>query len=266
MTTREGLPVQRTIDLVADVGESFGAWRMGEDEEILQTLTSANIACGFHAGDPRTMEKSVHSCLRQGVAIGAHPGFPDMIGFGRRAMDLTADEVRTDVVYQIGALSAFARAGGGALAHVSPHGRLGNLVVTDRRYAGAVADAVEQYDPSLIVMTQTGELEREARARGLQVSIMGLIDRAYEDDGTLVGRREAGAVLDDPDLITERALGMVLDGVARSRNGHRVEVICDSILLHGDNAASIRAARLVRTALEREGVQIAAYTGDSANE
>lgn len=255
----------RSIDLVADVGESFGAWHMGADEEMFQTLTSANIACGFHAGDPRTMERSVRSCVARGISIGAHPGFPDLVGFGRRAMDLTNDEVRTDVVYQMGALSAFARAAGGTLAHMSPHGRLGNLVVTEPHYARAVVNAVEEYDPSLIVMTQAGALEREARARGIRVSVMGLIDRAYEDDGTLVSRREVGAVLDDPDLITERALEMVLDGSVRSRNGRRVKVTCDSILLHGDNSASIRAAHQVRAALEKEGVRIASYTGESVS-
>ncbi len=247
-----------SIDLVADVGESFGDYRLGDDEDIFETLTSANIACGFHAGDPRTMDTSVKACVSHGVAIGAHPGFPDLVGFGRRAMDLTHDEIRTDVLYQVGALNAFVRAHGARLVHVTPHGRLGNLVVTDRHYALGVADAVEEYDPTLTILTQVGELEREARARGMRVGVLGMIDRAYEDDGNLVSRREPGAVLHDPDEIAERALTMVLDGSVVSRNGVRVEVACDSLLMHGDNEASIRAARHVRSALEREGIQIEA--------
>jgi UPF0271 protein len=247
-----------TMDLVADVGESFGAYRMGNDDEIFATITSANVACGFHAGDPRSMQASVRACLAHGVAIGAHPGFPDLVGFGRRTMDLTRDEISTDVLYQLGALDAFARAADTSLTHVSPHGRLGNLAVTDRRYALGVADAVESYDPTLVTLTQAGELEREARTRGLPVAVMGLIDRAYEDDGNLVSRREPGAVLHDPGEITDRALSMVLDGSVRSRNGKRVEITCDSLLLHGDNYASIEAARRVRAALESHHVTVAA--------
>lgn len=248
-----------SIDMVADIGESFGSWGMGDDGRLLQTLTSANIACGFHAGDPRTMELSVRCCVEQGVAIGAHPSFPDLVGFGRRAMEVSRDELRTDVLYQIGALQAFARTAGAAVSHICPHGRLGTLVSTDRSYAQGVADAVEEYDADLAVLTLTGELEHEARRRGLPVFVMGLIDRAYEDDGTPVSRREPGAVLHEPEQIAERALSMVLDGSVLSRNGVRVEVDCQSLLMHGDNAASIEAAERVRTALEREGVTIAPF-------
>lgn len=248
-----------TIDLVADIGESFGSWRMGDDDRILRTLTSANIACGFHAGDPQVMERSVRSCVKRGVTIGAHPAFPDLVGFGRRAMEVSHDELRTDVLYQIGALEVFARKEGTAVSHVSPHGRLGSLVSTDRTYARAVADAIEEYDAGLTVLTLAGELEHEARDRGLPVVVMGLIDRAYEDDGTLVSRREPGAVLHDPELIAERALSMVLDGSVRSRNDVRIEVACQSLLMHGDNPASIDAAEHVRAALEREGVIVTPY-------
>src|SRR5919199_325099 len=158
----------RTVDLSADIGESFGSYRMGRDEEVLDSLTSANVACGFHAGDPRVMQRSVAACVARGVAIGAHPGFADLVGFGRRAVDMSAEEVRTDVLYQIGALAAFARAAGTALAHVSPHGRLGNLVVSDEHFARPVAEAVAAYDPALIVVTYSGALERLARERGLR--------------------------------------------------------------------------------------------------
>jgi 5-oxoprolinase (ATP-hydrolysing) subunit A len=250
----------RRIDLVADIGESFGSHRLGDDERILKTLTSANIACGFHAGDPRTMEAAVDGCLRNGVSIGAHPSFPDLVGFGRRAMDLSRDEIRTDVLYQIGALQAFAQAAGTRVTHVSPHGRLGTLVMTDLHYALGVADAVEQFNGDLTILTMAGELEREARRRGLPVVVMGLIDRAHEDDGSLVSRREPDAVLHEPDQIVERALSMVLDGSVRSRNGRRVEIDCQSLLLHGDNPASVEAAEKVRVALEDAGVEIAPFT------
>ena len=249
----------RSIDLVADIGESFGSHRLGDDARILRTLTSANIACGFHAGDPRTMAASVRACLDNDVSIGAHPAFPDLVGFGRRAMELSREEIRTDVLYQIGALAAFARVAGTSLTHVSPHGRLGSLVATDRHYALGVADAIEEYG-DLTVLTMSGELERVAKGRGLPVVVYGLVDRAVEDDGSLVSRRESDAVVHDIDLIVERALSMVLDASVRSRNGARVEVVCDSLLLHGDNPASIDAAEHIRAALEREGVEIAPFS------
>jgi 5-oxoprolinase (ATP-hydrolysing) subunit A len=248
------------VDLSADIGESFGSWRMGRDEEILDSLTSANVACGFHAGDPRVMQQSVAACLARGVAIGAHPGFPDLVGFGRRAVEASAEEIRTDVLYQIGALAAFARAAGTALTHVSPHGRLGNLVVSDEHVARPVAEAVAAYDPSLVVVTYAGHLERLAEDLGLRVGLLGFADRAYEDDGTLVSRREPGAVLHDPDEIAERAVTMVTTGSIAARSGAEVPVRVDSILLHGDNEASVRAARQVRAGLEEAGVRIAPLT------
>ena len=248
------------VDLSADIGESFGSYRMGRDEEILQFLTSANVACGFHAGDPRVMQRSVAACLDRGVAVGAHPGFPDLVGFGRRAMEASAEEVRTDVLYQLGALAAFATAAGTVLRHVSPHGRLGNLVVSDEKYAAPVADAIKAFDPSLVVLTYSGALERLARERGMTVGLMGFADRAYEDDGSLVSRREEGAVLHDPELIAERAASMVTLGTVVSRHGNTVPLDVDSILLHGDNEASVRAAKLVRDALQAAGVQLAPLT------
>lgn len=184
-----------TVDLVADLGEGFGAYTMGDDEALLDVLTSANVACGFHAGDPRIMDATVRHCVQRGVAVGAHPSFPDLVGFGRRAMDLTPDEVRTDVLYQIGALQAFAAAHGTRVRHVAPHGRLGNLVATRPDYAAAVADAVASLDRSLIVLAQDGALADAARARDLRVGIVGIADRAYRDDGTLVPRSEPGAVI-----------------------------------------------------------------------
>ena len=245
------------IDLVADLGESFGAWTMGADEAILDLLTSANVACGFHAGDPRTMDLTVRRCVERGVAIGAHPSFPDLVGFGRRAMDLTADEVRTDTIYQLGALSAFAAAHGTTLSHLAPHGRLGNLVATRPDYAEAVVDAVDAVDPSLVVLAQDGCLADAARARGLAVGIVGIADRAYRADGTLVPRSEPGAVIHDAATIAARTVQLVTEGYLDAVDGGRVPVRADTILLHGDNPAAVENARAVRSALVAAGVEIA---------
>ena len=247
----------RTVDLIADVGEGFGSWSMGRDEDILPWLTSANVACGFHAGDPLIMERTVRRCLDLGVQIGAHPGFRDLVGFGRRTVETSAEEIRTDVLYQIGALAGFVRAAGGTLTHVTPHGRLGNLVVTEEAYAVPVLDAVAAFDPNLVVVAQEGVLTRLAADRGIPAARLGLVDRAYSDDGGLVSRRQPGAVLHDPDVIAERAVRMVVDGVVTSVNGVEVPLRCDTVLLHGDNEASVRAARTVRTALQDAGVTLA---------
>jgi UPF0271 protein len=246
-----------TIDLSADVGESFGSHTMGDDRNLLAALSSANIACGFHSGDPVTIERTVQLCLDQDVAIGAHPGFRDLVGFGRRAIEMSRAEVRADVLYQLGALNAFVTAAGGRLAHVSPHGRLGNLTVTDAVYAEGVLDAVEAFDRSLVVVGQPGLIHELAEGRGLRSGRLGFPDRAYEPGGALVSRREPGAVLHDVDLIIERALSLALKGVVTSTDGTEIEVECDSILLHGDNAASVEAAHLVRQSLEDAGVEIA---------
>ena len=247
-----------TIDLNADIGESFGPHVMGQDELLLPTLTSANVACGFHAGDPRTMERTVRLCREAGVAIGAHPGFPDLVGFGRRAIEMSREEVRADVLYQLGALDAFVRAAGGRLEHVSPHGRLGNLTVTDETYAAGVLDAVEAFDPAVVVLGQPGVVHELARERGLRSGRLGFPDRAYEADGALVSRREPDALVHDPAEVAQRAVAMVTDGTVTSRAETPVAVEVDAILLHGDSPGAVDAARLVRQALEQAGVTIGA--------
>ena len=246
-----------TVDLVADLGEGFGAYRMGDDDALLDVLTSANIACGFHAGDPRIMDATVASCVRRGVAVGAHPSFPDLVGFGRRAMDLTPDEVRTDVLYQVGALHAFAAAHGVRVRHLAPHGRLGNLVATRADYAAAVVEAVSSFDRSLIVLAQDGELATAARSAGLRVGIVGIADRAYRDDGTLVPRSEPGAVIHEEAEIAERTVRMVVEGVIRSVHGRDIPVDCDTVLLHGDTPGALALAHRVRKELLAAGVRIA---------
>lgn len=244
------------VDLVADVGEGFGDYTMGDDSALLDIVTSANLACGFHGGDPRIMHDTVQGCVRKGVSVGAHPSFPDLVGFGRRAMDLTAHEVRTDVLYQVGALSAFAAYHGTKLRHVAPHGRLGNLVATRPDYAAAVADAIAGFDRDLIVLAQEGELSRAARQRGLRVGIVGIADRAYLDDGTLVPRSRPGAVLHDPAQIATRTVRMVTDGVIETVTGQDIPVEADTILLHGDNSAAVEVARRIKRELLEAGVEI----------
>lgn len=245
------------IDLVADLGEGFGAYAMGDDNALLDVVSSANIACGFHAGDPAIMDATVAECVRRGVAVGAHPSFPDLKGFGRRQMDLTADEVRTDVLYQIGALSAFSAYHGTRVAHVAPHGRLGNLVATRADYAAAVADAAYRVDPGLMVLAQDGELASAAIERGLGVGIVGIADRAYEADGTLVPRSQPGAVIHDAHLIVERTVRMVCEGLIQTTAGTDIAIQADTVLLHGDNPEAVELARLVRRELNAAGVQIA---------
>lgn len=251
----------RTVDLVADLGEGFGPWRMGDDEALLDILTSANIACGFHAGDSQIMDATVRACVARGVGVGAHPSFPDLQGFGRRDMGLTADEVRTDVLYQLGALQAIAAFHGTNVAHIAPHGRLGNLVAVREDYADAVATAARRVNPELIVLAQDGALADAARAAGLRVGIVGIADRAYQDDGTLVPRSEPGAVIHDGDEIERRTIRMVVDGVIDSQNGVPIPVACDTVLVHGDTAGAVSLARRIRAGLEAAGVEIAPLAG-----
>jgi UPF0271 protein len=246
----------RRIDLSADLGEGYGSWEMGDDARLLESLSSANVACGFHAGDPEIMRRTVARCRDGGVAVGAHPSFPDRVGFGRRTMQMSYDELFCDVLYQVGALQAFARAAGVEVAHVSPHGRLGNLVVTDEAYARPVLDAIAAADEELVVVTYSGVLERLARERGMRVGLMAFPDRAYEDDGTLVPRQQPGAVIHGAEAIAARALRMVESGTVETASGGTVRLEFHTILLHGDNADSVTAARHVRRVLEDAGVEV----------
>jgi UPF0271 protein len=251
------------VDLIADLGEGFADWRMGDDDALLDVVTSANIACGFHAGDPRIMDRTVAECARRGVSVGAHPSFPDLGGFGRRDMGLTAHEVRTDITYQLGALAGFAAYHGTRVRHIAPHGRLGNLVAVREDYAAAVVDAVTRIDPELIVLAQDGKLAEAARAEGLAVAIVGIADRAYEDDGTLVPRSQEGAVIHDADEIARRTVRMVREGVIDSRNGVAIPIVADTVLLHGDTPSAVELSRRVRSELENAGVTIEPLTADS---
>lgn len=250
-------PMTRTIDLVADVGEAFGPYSLGDDEHLLDLLTSANVACGFHAGDPQIMTKTVAACRTRGVAVGAHPGFNDLRGFGRRAIAMSTDEVRTDVLYQLGALQGIAQAQAVELSHVTPHGSLGNLSVTDEGYARGVAEAVAAFDPNLPIVTQEGQLSKLARSEGLRVAITAMADRSYNPDGSLVSRKIKGAVIHDEDVVVERAVRMVTDGTVVAHDGSLMEIDVDTVLLHGDNAEAVEAADRIRDALSAAGVGFA---------
>jgi 5-oxoprolinase (ATP-hydrolysing) subunit A len=242
-----------TIDLNCDLGESFGHYNLGEDAEMMALITSANVACGFHAGDFQVMQKTVALAAEHGVALGAHPGYPDLQGFGRRAMTFSAEEVRTMVIYQLGALAGFARAAGVPLVHVKPHGALYNQSARDRMTADAIAAAVKEFDPGLILIGLAGSLSIVAgREAGLQVGCEGFPDRAYLPTGQLMPRSQAGAVLTDPGAVAENAVRLAIEGI--TVNGEMVTV--DTLCLHGDNPEAVENAKAVRQALQAAGIAI----------
>ncbi len=249
----------KTIDLNCDMGESFGAWTMGQDEALLEVVTSANIACGFHAGDPATMMRTVRLVAAKDVALGAHPSLPDLPGFGRRTMSITAEEARGLILYQVGALEAFARAAGTRLCHVKPHGALYNMAAKDRALADAIAGAVRDFDPTLILVGLSGsELIRAGQAIGLRCASEVFADRGYETDGSLSPRGEPGAMITDEEFAVARVLLMVLEGRVESRTGVDVALQAETVCLHGDQPKALAFARRLRKALEGAGVEVCA--------
>ena len=247
----------KTIDLNADAGESFGRWQLGHDEALFPLLTSVNLATGFHAGDPRVMLRSIRLAKKHGVAVGAHPGFPDLVGFGRRDMAITPEEAYTDVLYQIGAISAFLRVEGLPLHHVKPHGALYLRMLRDEGLAQAVAQAVKDYDPNLpLVLLGGTPMEEAARAVGARYVREAFPDRAYLSDGRLAPRSMEGALIRDPKRAAERAVAMVLEGEIEALDGGRVRVQAETLCVHGDNPEAVEIARAVRAALESAGVTL----------
>jgi UPF0271 protein len=244
------------MDLNCDLGESFGAWRMGDDAGVLPWVTSANVACGFHAGDPRIMRDTVRRCRELGVGVGAHPAFPDLVGFGRRDMALTPDQAYTDVLYQIGALAAFCRAEGVPLRHVKPHGQLNNLAVKDAALAQAIVQAARDYDAALIVVAYGGELLRAAREAGVPTAVEGYADRAYNPDGTLVSRRVPGSVVSDPEEVARRAVSIAVRGGVEAADGTWLPLAVDTLCVHGDTPGAAASAEAVHRALVEAGVQL----------
>lgn len=245
------------VDINCDMGESFGAYKMGDDSAIMPYITSANVACGFHAGDPRVMQKTVELAKRYNVSVGAHPGFPDLVGFGRRNLGLTPEEARTDVLYQIGALMAIARAHGTRLRHVKPHGQLNNLSVTDPALAAAIAGAVRDVDSSLVLIAYGGALKEAGERAGLRVAQEAYADRAYQADGTLVPRSRPGAVITDPEQIVARAIRMVRDQEIVAITGERIPFKVDTLCVHGDTPGAAAIARRLREGLAAAGVAVA---------
>lgn len=247
-----------TLDLNCDMGEGFGAYKMGNDIEILDHVTSANIACGFHAGDPPTMRRIVAAAISKGVAIGAHPGLPDLQGFGRRNMQISPAEAYAMVVYQVGALAGFARAAGGRLNHVKPHGALYNMAAKDRQLADAIAQAVFDFDPGLVLFGLAGsEMINAAGDLGLRSASEVFADRSYQDDGSLSPRGQAGALIEDADQSLSQVRQM-LTGSVRAVSGLDVEVRADTLCLHGDQAGALDFARHIRSALTADGVTLQA--------
>ena len=247
------------IDLNADIGESFGTYKTGQDELLLRHVTSGSIACGFHAGDPSVMRATVRLAARAGVAIGAHPSFPDLVGFGRREMTIEPQDLADLVLYQIGALSAMARAEGLPLQHVKPHGALYSMSARRADMAEAIARAVAAFDDSLILMgPQSSELLAAGSRLGLRVAAEAFADRSYEPDGSLTPRRFAEAVLAEPGVVAERAVRMVREGTIIARDGTVIAVRADTICIHGDTADSAALAAAVRTGLNVAGVAVKA--------
>ncbi len=249
-----------SIDLNADLGEGFGRWRLTDDEQLLSVVTSANVACGFHAGDAVTMRRVCELAAERGVRIGAQVSYRDLAGFGRRAMDVPPAELAAEVAYQIGALEVFARAAGARVAYVKPHGALYNRVVHDEEQAAAVVDGVLLADAALPVLGLPGSrlLELAGKA-GLPVVAEAFADRAYTDAGTLVPRTLEGAVVTDPDAVVERSLGLARSGEVVSRTGTRIEVRARSLCLHGDTPGAVDLARRVRERLAASGVRVEAF-------
>ncbi|MBC9071222.1 5-oxoprolinase subunit PxpA [Thauera sp. CAU 1555] len=249
--------MNKRINLNADLGESFGPWKMGEDEALLQVVASANIACGFHAGDPLVMRRTVRTALDAGVSLGAHPAWPDLQGFGRRQMKMAPAELEAMVIYQIGALAGIAAAEGSRVTHVKPHGALNNQACEDAALADAIARAVKAADAALILLAPAlSELHKAGERAGLRVAAEIFADRAYTDAGTLVPRGQPGAVIHDHDALTAHVLRMLDAGGIVTVGGRTLPCRMDSICVHGDTPGAVDSARQLRAALQAAGWQV----------
>ncbi len=251
-----------TIDLNSDLGEGYGVWRLADDSALLRIVTSANVACGFHAGDPSTMREAVTAAAARHVAVGAHVSFPDRRGFGRRDMAIPPSEVTDDVVYQVGALDAIARAHGTRVSFVKPHGALYNRIGDDAEMAAAVVAAIASHDRSRALVTLPGSAaQAAARAAGLPVIAEAFADRAYDRDGRLVGRDRPGAVISDPGAVAARAVRIATEHVVETIDGDMIELEAQSLCVHGDSPGAVALASAIRSALERAGLALAPWGG-----
>lgn len=245
------------IDLNADLGESYGNYICGMDEDVIQYISSANVACGFHASDPLVMEQTVKLAKNASVAVGAHPGYPDLVGFGRRNMSVSPKELKAMVQYQIGALWAFCKVNQMNLQHVKPHGAMYNMAANDEKLANAIVEAILEVDESLILLGLSGSLMIQiAKENGLRVANEVFADRAYQSDGSLVPRSQVGAVIQDEKLAVERTIKMIKDGVVIAIDGTEIPIKADSICLHGDGKKAVLFAKMLREAIIKEGIDI----------
>lgn len=245
------------VDINCDMGEGFGAYTIGADEELLRLVSSANIACGFHGGDPGVMRRTVEAAKREGVSIGAHPGLPDLSGFGRRSMDVSPQEVYDIVVYQIGALSAFAAAAGVSVRHVKPHGALYNMAARDRALSDAIARAVRDVDAELLLFGLAGSVMLEAASNaGIRGVSEVFADRNYSGDGSLVSRRRDDAMLKDAGAVSERTVRMVKEGLITTVDGNDISVRADTICIHGDGPHALEFASTVKLGMQAAGIEI----------
>lgn len=250
-----------SVNLNADMGEGFGAYDIGNDDDILKIIRSANIACGFHAGDPLTMRRVVENAKAQGVSIGAHTGFNDLWGFGRRRIDMRADDLENLIAYQIGALQAMASFCGEKVTHVKPHGALNNMAAENADYAMAIGRAIKAVDRDLIYVALSGsEMEKAAQQLDLPLAREGFCDRLYEDDGNLTSRKVPGSVIKDAAQATRQVVHMVTEGEIISRNGKRIKRRIDSLCVHGDEPTALALSAAVRAGLEAAGVKIVPLT------
>jgi len=245
------------VDINSDVGESFGAYSIGHDTGLMKSITSANIAAGFHAGDPSVLRATIRTAKAHGVAVGAHPGFPDMVGFGRRELNVTAREAEDLVLYQVAAVAGVASAEGMRIQHVKPHGALFNMAVRNAELAAAIARAVAAFDPMLLLFGLPGsEILKAGRSEGLRVAAEVFADRAYEPDGSLASRRKPGSVIHDAEMVVERAVRMVKDHTVVAIDGSVVPLQADTICVHGDTPGSDDLAASIRAGLERAGITV----------
>lgn len=247
----------KKVDMNSDLGESFGAYKIGCDSEVIPLISSANVACGWHAGDSTVMAKTVRLAADADVAVGAHPGYPDLVGFGRRNMAVSADDMKTYIMYQVGALSAFCRAEGIKMQHVKPHGAMYNMAAKDEKLADAICEGIARVDDSLILMGLSGSvMAKSAEKFGLRFASEVFADRAYEEDGSLVARSKPGAVITDENEAVSRVVEMVSEGTVTAVTGKKIKISAQSICVHGDNAHALEFVKKIRKTLSENGIEI----------
>ena len=245
------------VDLNSDLGESFGRYTLGMDDKIIPLITSANVACGYHASDPVVMEKTIALAKEAGIRVGAHPGFPDLMGFGRRNMNVSPAEAKAYTLYQLGALDGFCRAAGVKLQHVKPHGAFYNMAAKDYKLSVAICEAIKSFDKDLIVLALSGgELAKAAKDMGLRTALEVFADRGYEEDGTLVDRRKEGAMITDEQEAIDRVIRMVKEKKVTAVTGRDIPIQADSVCVHGDGVKALAFVEKIRAALQKEEIQI----------